>query len=250
MGNRGFYGFSSSGQSSPQDQMTSLQSIPGLVCWLKADWLAALGYQDGGAIATWNDFSGQGNDGSQTTAASQPLLKTNIINGFPAVRVDGSNDFFATPFATLLTVNFTIVTVFKMITNPASVVVPFRDGAGGNGTAIIGYNTNSIGFYRINQTLSPLSTNLGTEFGTSPHVIVMMKDGTAASVYRDGALRSSFTTGAAISVAGSMYFGQNGTSAFGYPNMDYGEYLLFNRALTADELSFVTMLEKAKWGIP
>jgi hypothetical protein len=61
-----------------------------LVLWLRADTIA--GVADGGALTTWSDESGQGNDFTQATADKKPLYKAGIIGGQPVVRFDGSND--------------------------------------------------------------------------------------------------------------------------------------------------------------
>lgn len=57
--------------------------------WLKAN---ALSLNDGDAVATWPDSSGNGNDATQGTAGQRPVYKANILNALPAVRFDGSND--------------------------------------------------------------------------------------------------------------------------------------------------------------
>lgn len=64
--------------------------IAGLQLWLKADAITGLG--DGDAITTWTDSSGNGNNATQSTSGKKPLYKTNIQNGLPAVRFDGSDD--------------------------------------------------------------------------------------------------------------------------------------------------------------
>lgn len=49
------------------------------------------GLNDGDAVSTWNDVSGNGRDASNTLTA-RPLYKTFIKGGQPVVRFDGSND--------------------------------------------------------------------------------------------------------------------------------------------------------------
>jgi len=68
--------------------------ISGLRLWLKAD---ALVLNDGDAVGTWVDQSGNANDATQATAANKPTYKAGIVNGKPVVRFDGSNDYLALP---------------------------------------------------------------------------------------------------------------------------------------------------------
>jgi hypothetical protein len=44
------------------------------------------------AVKTWKDKSGLARDVIQPTGTSQPLFKTNMLNGMPAIYFDGSND--------------------------------------------------------------------------------------------------------------------------------------------------------------
>ncbi len=64
-------------------------AISGLLLWLRADWL---NYNEGDGVATWNDTSGNNNHASQLTAANRPIFKTNMLNGKPVIRFDGTND--------------------------------------------------------------------------------------------------------------------------------------------------------------
>lgn len=64
--------------------------IDGVVFWLDASGIANL--NDGDPVDTWEDKGSNGYDFTQTTEVSQPLYKTNIINGKPVVRFDGDND--------------------------------------------------------------------------------------------------------------------------------------------------------------
>lgn len=69
---------------------------PGMALWLKAD---SLSLSNGASIARWADSSGNGNDATQATTASQPTFITNVQNGLPVVRFDGSSDYFNSPLA-------------------------------------------------------------------------------------------------------------------------------------------------------
>lgn len=68
------------------------KSISGLTLWFAAHRLTGL--NDGDAVATWPDLSGNGYDVTQGTAANKPLYKTNIFKGLPALLFDGSDDYF------------------------------------------------------------------------------------------------------------------------------------------------------------
>jgi hypothetical protein len=70
---------------SPPDG-TSLQS------WLKGD--AISGLSDSDPIPTWEDSHTSNHDGSQSSSSLRPLYKTNIVNGLPAVKFDGSSQYF------------------------------------------------------------------------------------------------------------------------------------------------------------
>jgi len=61
--------------------------------WLAADRITGL--VDGDPVSTWADGSGNGKNATQTGTA-RPTYKTNILNGLPVLRLDGSNDCMET----------------------------------------------------------------------------------------------------------------------------------------------------------
>lgn len=71
---------------------------------------------DADAVASWFDPYG-GTTWSQATAASRPLYKANILNGYPVVRGDGTNDFLSGGTKALdlarKTAGFTMLAVVK-----------------------------------------------------------------------------------------------------------------------------------------
>ncbi|HNX90067.1 MAG TPA: PKD domain-containing protein, partial [Paludibacteraceae bacterium] len=65
----------------------SLNSIPGLQIWLRADSNVVL---NGNKVSHWNDCSGNGNHALQPVAGSQPLIIDSVLNGLPVVNFNGS----------------------------------------------------------------------------------------------------------------------------------------------------------------
>ncbi|MGD1848073.1 MAG: hypothetical protein ACFB10_21980, partial [Salibacteraceae bacterium] len=72
-----------------------------LKLWLRAD---AGVYTDAGVtlatdnqpVQEWHDQSSQGSKFRQTTPASRPTYKTSFVNGYPAIQLDGVDDFIGT----------------------------------------------------------------------------------------------------------------------------------------------------------
>lgn len=63
------------------------KSIPGLRLWLSA---SNLNLNDGDRVSLWPDFSGLSLNAS-ASGTDRPTFRTNVVNGKPAVRFDGSN---------------------------------------------------------------------------------------------------------------------------------------------------------------
>lgn len=70
---------------------------PGMALWLNAETLTAT-LADGSPVTAWPDLSGKHYAGqriaaTQTTPTARPVLRTNVINGKPAVQFDGVDDW-------------------------------------------------------------------------------------------------------------------------------------------------------------
>ena len=68
----------------------SPHDLGNLELWFAADHISA---SDDDLIATWADSSGNGRDAAQATADNKPTFKTNIVNGLPVLRLDGTADY-------------------------------------------------------------------------------------------------------------------------------------------------------------
>lgn len=64
----------------------SVKSAPNLLLWLKADGLRL---SNGDLVSSWTDFSGN-NFHATGSDASRPTYQTNVINGRPVIRFNGS----------------------------------------------------------------------------------------------------------------------------------------------------------------
>lgn len=124
----------------------------GLAAWWKAD---SLSLADGTAIDTWTDSSGNGKDATATLTA-RPVFKTNIFGSLPAVRFDGSNDFFS--FTSIPLGNFGTNPVFTLI----HVGTQTADGV------LIGFSANNMQLGRVNYLANTLK--VAVYFGTATDV--------------------------------------------------------------------------------
>lgn len=84
--------------------------VAGYSIWLPSDgrkWQDAArtipATADGASVASWEDYSGNGNHAVQATAAAQPILKTALLNSQNVVRYDGVNDSLTAPYVSGVT---------------------------------------------------------------------------------------------------------------------------------------------------
>jgi prepilin-type N-terminal cleavage/methylation domain-containing protein/prepilin-type processing-associated H-X9-DG protein len=63
----------------------------GMMMWLRPEALPEV--TDNSPIGTWEDSSTSKNGVTQGTASRQPILRKSAINGYPALRFDGNDDY-------------------------------------------------------------------------------------------------------------------------------------------------------------
>ncbi|NOK58821.1 MAG: hypothetical protein GFH27_549301n151 [Chloroflexi bacterium AL-W] len=121
--------------------------------WLKADAGVTL---DGAAVISWADQSGNGRDASQSTGAHQPTLVPNALNGLPALRFDGVEDFLTFTYSIndFTSMSFVLVSSHRVPTDPSST---------GRRAALFWNETGSWGA----TFLSPYQDMVQVRFGTS-----------------------------------------------------------------------------------
>ena len=144
--------------------------IAGLKLWLKADSLVL---SDNDPVSTWADSSGLGNNVTGAGGA-RPLYKTNIQNGLPAIRFDGTDDTLTGTFTIthgdgFAVCNFNSAGNFPdynglYITQGGTLISDNFFGGDGSGSTnlylpVAGYAYNSIRINKVNTlNFSPLTT--------------------------------------------------------------------------------------------
>lgn len=210
----------------------SPEQISGLTLWLKAD--AITGLADGAALTTWEDSSGEDNDAAQATADNKPTYKTNILNGLPVVRFDGTADFLQTPDLGLSQPG----TVLIVASRTAAAERHMLDGTSTRwlmgGTA-----TNWIMFAG-----SVLDT--GDAQDTDAHVHTCIFNGASSKYRLDGTEIGSGDAGAQ-GLAMTLIGCGNSQTAF-HPG-DIAEVLIYDSALSAGNLALVEAYLSAKYAL-
>ena len=210
--------------------------ISGLKAWWKAD---SLGLTDGTAVSSWGDSSASGIALTQATSANQPIFKTNIINGQPVVRFDGSNDRLrAASTLGLSQPNTIFIVVGNWNSSTAGNLVDVATGDGAR--QLVAYDTGvALGFYAGTGFVSDAPA-------THPGYICIsaLFNGASSTINVNGT--QVLTGNPGSNGLGQPTIGSDGGNAFGG---DIAEIIVFNRALTALERAHVENYLGNKYGI-
>lgn len=232
---------------------SSPDSVSGLKLWLKAD--AITGLSDGNAVSSWSDSSGNSNNASQSTTASQPLYKTNIVNGLPVVRFDGSNDSIKTSaFQITTTGNATLFWVYLPANN-----FGVAYGAARFVNATVG--TSNRFYFGSGTTATPgkLHGNWGNGFKTGTtnidtsnfSFVTAQRTGETsgnAKTWINGTADINTTWSNAVATLGSASVIVGGDSN-GFMQGDMAEVIIFNSALSTSDQQAVEAYLQGKYGI-
>lgn len=246
--------------------ITSPDEISGLSLWLDAQqplFTASYAAQCaalGDSVAIWPDASGIIGAAAPGTA---PTFDPTGINGLPAVKFNGTNQYLLSPAFLDSSYNnaMTMFIVFKgnaqtdfrvlvdaankirFSTNPANgtpdIVVPGVTGWGSAPSGTLLQNSGIIG----------ASVGTDTMLGFFDRAYVT---GLAGSVVKAGTgtlpvVGNSITGGLAFSTAVALDIGRYSGATYYFPGW-IGEVLVYKAALTADQMRQVREYLAAKWG--
>ena len=205
--------------------------ISGLKFW--ADASKITGLNDDDYVTTWTDASGNSNDVTQATESKKPKYKTNILNSLPVVRFDGSDILSGT---LSLKQPHTIFVVGK--TNNTSAYHTFV-----RHSLIILSNVNNAywGAYGIN-----LVQSSGQTINAFKAITVRARGYNAVDLYTNDSADVTNTDGTAYR-SETLALGQwNDTY---YLNGDIAEVLLYDNALSSDNVTVVNNYLSKKYNI-
>lgn len=205
-----------------------------LVQWNKAD---ALALSDGTAVSSWTATAG--NAATQGTGGSQPLFKTAVKNGLPAIRFDGTDDFLATAaWGVEQTQPYTIALAYAL--RATTVLKNFVDGI--NGSKRCNISTTNSGGAAVEIYCGANEPHVGT-LDTSWHTLLIEVNGASTLYTFDTASEAtvSSTPGAQNLSGLTLGCAFDGTS--GPCNVDIGEVIVWSGALSGgDKTSAVSYI--------
>lgn len=225
-------------------------SISGVAGWWDASKASSLfdattgGSQvaNGGAVARWEDLSGNARHLTQSTANNRPLRRVSQVNGLDAVEFDGTNDSVA------------LSTPIAMSGGATLVICLRRSGANNGGGLHSFYGTASPNVHPFSDGnyydgfASTVRFSFPLAFRSDTHMYSIIA-GSDWRAYMNGAQvhQTSYT---AANQAGSptpetQSFGQ-GRNFF--INAWMCEMMFYSRGITVSELSALYAYIKAKWG--
>ncbi len=201
---------------------------------------------NGPDISQWTDLSGNGNDLPQPTASKQPLFvaSSTPLNNFPAVRFNGSTEFFQTTGALKDIDNRTMFFVTKI--DPASTT----DGAFygyNNGKDFIHYSAGSLRHFHGSATFPPL---IAGDIRAFPMWLLTVTFSATLTVTWQNFVKKSNTVNTPVGATSSFYVGAE-REAFDrrFWEGDMGQILIYDRVLTDPEILFLQNGLIPKWGI-
>jgi hypothetical protein len=149
----------------------------GLLIWLAADTINQV---DGSQVTSWKDLSAIGNDVAQSTPTNTPVLvASSSVNGKPAVRFDGVNDYLSRSTGGVTgQVPHSIIVVAKMKTLGDHYTALATLGTGVANTSTVGLTDSG---HEWAGGASDGTATIATVDDTVPHIFTKIgaNDGTA-----------------------------------------------------------------------
>jgi alpha-tubulin suppressor-like RCC1 family protein len=226
-------------------------------------WVAdSLSGNNSTSISSWTDIVGE-KSATQSLAGNQPELYTNVLNGHNTVRFSGSASQYLTVSAANSSISgagsFTMIVVFRTSTL-GNVSSDFYDNTGLLGADVPGVVDDwsfVINGSQLGAGLGSAANECSTDFSLyggdvtdgNPHIGIYVRNADTVTLYVDGAVVASqnglctdarmdcpFNIGA---MTGPQY----------YFNGDIAEIQLYDRALSAQEITSVDDVLGATYGI-
>jgi hypothetical protein len=221
-------------------------SISGLQFWLDASDASTLYDATSGgslvaadgAVARWQDKSGNAIHATQSTSGSRPLRKIASQNGRDVVRLDGSNDYLEISPTDLAT-NFTMLWAFRP--NTANYTLLATTTSGGARFLIIGTTL-------YNDYYGSGAATIATTGTTGTGILRTYRRSSGTLQCWLGTV-SQGSVGFANTLSGHTQIGRIHDQSTYNMSGDIYEVLIYNSALSDADLATAQSYLTAKWGL-
>lgn len=197
----------------------------------------------GDPVSAWADKAGS-DDFAQGTGAAQPTVVNDVLNGYPILRFDGDDDYFAVAFAEMAQPNTAFV-VFRKNDAAMDTYPSFIHGASSSHDfGLFQYDGHSYHWAFTSGSILESSESAQTDFDF--HVWSIISNGATSSYYRDGILMASGNAGSE-SLTG-LKVGTRHDATMSFANMDIAALIVFSGALSAADEAQVRGYLTNKYG--
>jgi hypothetical protein len=194
-----------------------------------------------GAVARWEDKSGNSKHATQGTGSFQPVRKTAILNGLDIIRFDGIDNLLTTS-QILSAQPATAFAVVKTTKNDSPTLGASSESTGGASIGVCARRGSGTHILYCGAVLAS-----GT-FPNTPTILTNMINGVSSAIYNCGSLITSGDCGTRydIRAVGHNFNAGGGPSYFGG---DIAEILVFPTPLSTPNRQAVERYLNAKWAI-
>jgi len=219
--------------------------------WLRANDIT--GISSGSPVnINWTDVSGNNHHASQSTASYQPIFISSVVNGYPVVRFDGTDDLFFNSYSYNANTVFVIYNVSSSLQNSTQLGQAWGNYDNGAHIAMDARVGNLQGFSFDGVPLDVTQANYG--LNGSALVGPVSNSNTPAWQYDNYELLAvEYTAAKTISsqTIGSLYSGASGSFNIGVHQFggDIAEIIVFDYPLNNAERIVVENYLSSKYNI-
>jgi hypothetical protein len=229
-------------------------NIAGLEAWYDASDSATLfdattgGSQvaANGAVARWEDKSGNARHATQSESGRRPVRKTAVQGGKDMLRFDGTDDSLVLSAITI-PASHTVFSVFVRQTASIHSITLGGEGTPGDTRYSAWWFTDNVVYGKSNASFS---THGSDSTSTGAFVLVDTRSATTSVVTRRNSTQiASVTSGNAVTNAASGTWTTIGSIAGASHSGDIAEVIIFNTALSDTDRGVIESYLRTKWGI-
>ncbi len=232
--------------------VTSPLALSGLVAWWDA---SSIGLADGTAVDTWADSSGNGFTLTGTLTA-RPVYKTNIKNGLPVVRFDGSNDVMTNTSFSDFADNYTVFCVMALSASAGSPngVFEVSKGTANTGFLLFGASGagNTVDWEAVDNGARTATSGIDDRNGTfRVWTCITNHGGSPSCAIRQNGVQKGTATYANTNanLLNRIDVGERPGAIQPFKG-DIGELFMFSRSLTDAEVGYMETYAMSRWALP